>query len=74
MTAEGKLKLKELTTSGSMKVRDLTSEEFESSDLKLRDDGYGSISRLYKQNGTWFVLSEGYGVNEFGIADCFVEE
>lgn len=74
MTSDGHLKLRELTTSGSMKERALSSEEFESSNLQLRDDGYGSKSRLYKKDGDWYILSEGYGVEEFGYADCFLEQ
>lgn len=74
MTKEGKLKLQELTTSGSWIERPLSSEEFESSELRLRDDGYGSISTLYKEEGKWFVYSEGSGVTDFAMAYCFIEE
>lgn len=74
MTSEGKLLLKELTTSGGLKTRDLSSEEFESADIKLRTDKYGSVSRLFKEDGRWVVSSKSFGYEQFGSADCFIDE
>ena len=72
-SSEGLL-LEELTTSGSFVRRPLTSVEWQSKKIRLRDDGFGSVTYLYKTNDGWYVDSKGSGVSEFGVADCFVEK
>lgn len=71
---DGELTLRELTTSGSQVERALDLAEWESGVLRLRDDGFGSVATLTKDNGDWFLSSTGGGFNEFGFADCFVDE
>lgn len=71
---DGELKLRELTTSGAQVERLLDQAEWESGSLRLRDDGFGSVATLTKEDGDWFLSSTGGGFNEFGFADCFVDE
>jgi hypothetical protein len=70
----GSLTLRELTTSGAQVERPLDDAEWQSGMLRLRDDGFGSTSMLTKEDGDWFLSSTGGGFNEFGFADCVVDE
>lgn len=74
MFDDGALTLRELTTSGSFIERALDAAEWESGALRLRDDGFGSESTLTKEDGDWFLRSTGGGFNEFGFADCWIDE
>jgi hypothetical protein len=65
------LVLRELTTSGSQQDRPLSTDEWTSGTLNLRDDGFGSTSTMSKDGNDWVVRSTGGGVNEFGYADCW---
>ena len=67
------LTLTELTTSGAQIVRSLSHAEWDSETLSLRDD-FGSQTTLAKDGGDWVIRSTGGGVNEFGNADCWVDE
>lgn len=71
---DGALTLRELTTSGAQVDRALDTSEWESGELRLRDDGFGSTATLTKEAGDWFLRSTGGGFNELGFADCFVDE
>lgn len=65
--------LRELTTSGSQVERDLPADEWDARSLRLRED-WGATSTLSKEDGDWILRSIGGGVNEFGFADCWVDE
>jgi hypothetical protein len=67
------LVLRELTTNGSWIERPLPEAEWNSGDLRLRnDDGDGpdAVNRLYKDNGAWMNEAESAGWHEMGLADC----
>jgi len=68
-----KLTLRELTTSGSEVSRTLSTSEWTSHTLHLRDD-FGSTTTLTKESGDWIARSTGGGFNETGVADCWVDK
>lgn len=70
----GSLTLRELTTRGAQVERPLDAAEWESGELRLRDDGFGSVATLTKEDGDWFLRSTGGGFNELGLADCWIDE
>lgn len=68
------LTLRELTTAGSQVERDLDTDEWQTGVLELRDDSFGSTATLTKEDGEWFLRSTGGGFEEFGFADCWIDE
>lgn len=69
-----KLFLKELTNTGSMQERELSKEEWESRDLKLRLDRWDlpdTVNRLWKEDGDWMNESKSDGWHTLGSAYCF---
>ena len=69
-----KLTLRELTTSGSQVSRTLSTADWASHKLRLRNDGFGSTATLTKEAGDWMMRSTGGGFNEIGLADCWVDK
>jgi|GEM_PF-6687837 len=68
------LTLEELTSSGSFEARALSVSEWTSKKLRLRSDELGTKSFLTKSGGEWVLNSNGGGVSETGIADCWVDK
>lgn len=67
------LVLRELTNHGSWESRPLSREEWESRDLKLRNETYDpadAVNRLYVEDGYWMNESKSPGWHAFGYADC----
>jgi hypothetical protein len=71
-TGDG-LVLRELTTSGAQVDRPLSSSEWKSEMLLLRDEGFDSLSTMTKDGDAWAVHATGGGVNELGYADCWID-
>jgi hypothetical protein len=67
------LTLVELTTSGSTVTHPLSLAAWSSKKIPLRDD-FGSKSTLTKEAGDWVERTSGGGVNEIGIADCWIDK
>jgi hypothetical protein len=68
------LTLRELTDTGATVTRTLGLSEWTSEKLRLRDDGFGSTSTLTKDGADWMLRSTGSGVDETGVADCWVDK
>lgn len=71
---DGAYTLFELLASGMMVERSLSSEEWESGVLQLRDGTLGEKSTLKKVQDGWFFESVGPGIRNSGYADCWVSE
>lgn len=67
-----RLTLRELTTSGSQVDRPLSTAEWSSHTLNLRED-FGSMTTLSKDGGSWIARTFGGGFNEISEADCWVD-
>ncbi len=68
------LVLKELTNHGSMVERPLSAAEWTKKEIKLRSDGYGSKSRIWKESDGWINESISPGWKTVGFADCWVDK
>ncbi len=67
---DGNLTLRELRESGATEERDLSQDEWDSKNLKLRQDYPDEVNTLRKDGRDWINESKGGGFSLFGYADC----
>lgn len=68
------LTLVELTNHGGTEQRDLTTEEWESGVLKLRQEYPGEANTLTKEGHSWRYESKSDGWRTVGYGDCDIDK